>query len=337
MDLIVDQFGAYLGKHSERLQVTKGKEKLAEAPLLNLDTVLVTGRGISLSADAIELCAERGIPIHFVTTTGRPYASLYAAGLTGTIQTRRAQLAAYHDGRGLAVAKAFATGKIENQASLLRYMARYRKERDPALYKEVRLVATEIRDHLEEIRRLDGGSVDEVRFELLSAEGRAAQRYWAALEKLLLVEVGWTGRETRGATDVVNSALNYGYGIVYTAVERALVLAGLDPYAGFLHVDRPGKPSLVLDVIEEFRQAAVDRTVFGLLNKRVMLELDEAGRLTDASRRTLAEKVLERLNSDERYAGKRYPLKAVIQMQARHLATFLRGDREEYAPFLARW
>jgi CRISPR-associated protein Cas1 len=124
---------------------------------------------------------------------------------------------------------------------------------------------------------------------------------------------------------------------LYPAVERALVLAGLDPYAGFLHVDRPGKPSLVLDLREEFRQAAVDRTVFGLLNKGVKLELDEEGRLTDASRRTLAEKVLERLSSDERYAGKKYPLKMVIQMQARHLATFLRGDRAEYTPFLARW
>jgi CRISPR-associated protein Cas1 len=215
MDLIVDQFGVHLGKHSERLQVTKGKEKLAEAPLLNLDTVLIIGRGISLSADAIELCAERGIPIHFVTATGQPYASLYAAGLTGTIQTRRAQLAAYNDRRGLTVARAFASGKIENQASLLRYMARYRKERDPGLYKEVRLVAAEIRDHLEEIRRLDGESVDDVRFELLSAEGRAAQRYWATLQKLLLVEVEWAGRETRGATDLVNSALNYGYGILY--------------------------------------------------------------------------------------------------------------------------
>ncbi|MER3513307.1 MAG: CRISPR-associated endonuclease Cas1, partial [Chloroflexota bacterium] len=81
---------------------------------------------------------------------------------------------------------------------------------------------------------------------------------------------------------------NYGYGILYGQVERALVLAGLDPYAGFIHVDRPGKPSLVLDLIEEFRQAVVDRTVLGLVNKGVALEQDEEGRLTEGTRRMLA-------------------------------------------------
>src|SRR5438477_161295 len=75
------------------------------------------------------------------------------------------------------------------------------------------------------------------------------------------------GRETRGAVDPLNSALNYGYGVLYAQVEQALILAGLDPYAGFLHADRPGKPSLVLDLIEEVRQTVVDRTVIGLVNR----------------------------------------------------------------------
>src|SRR5579862_1910486 len=95
--LIVDRFGAYLGKHSERLRVLLKKEVLAEEPLLFLAQVLVSGRGVSVSSDAIEACCERGIPVHFISSRGEPYAGLYAAGLGGTVLTRRAQLAAYGD------------------------------------------------------------------------------------------------------------------------------------------------------------------------------------------------------------------------------------------------
>jgi CRISPR-associated protein Cas1 len=91
----------------------------------------------------------------------------------------------------------------------------------------------------------------------------------------------------------VNSALNYGYGILYTQVWGALMNAGLEPFAGFLHVDRPGKPSLVLDVIEEFRQPIVDRAVIAMLTKGVKIETRE-GLLTDESRRTCSRYVLRR-------------------------------------------
>lgn len=337
-ELIVDRFGAMVGLHSERLQVTLKQEVIAEAPLIGLEQVVISGRGISLSANAIAACCEQGIPIHFLSSRGQPYAALYSAGLTGTVQTRRAQLLAYGDGRGLALARAFAEGKIRNQANLLKYMAKYRKETDAALYRELRLVAGEVLSHVIDLDRLKGECVDEVREQILSVEGRAAQKYWAAVKLVVPAELGWPGREGRGARDPLNSALNYGYGILYGQVERALVLAGLDPYAGFIHADRPGKPSLVLDVIEEFRQPVVDRTVLGLVNKGVALEQDEAGRLTEGTRRVLAERVLGRLEeSTERYEGKRHALRVILQMQARHLATYLRGDRARYEPFVAGW
>lgn len=337
--LIVEEFGTFVGKHSERLQVERVKtgEKLVQAPLLHLESVLIATRGASLSTDAIAACAERGIPIHFVSSRGEPFASLYAAGLTGTVETRRAQLLAAGNGKGLTLAKAMAAGKIRNQANLLKYMAKYRKEKDPALYDEVRLLAGEVADHEAEVQRLADDCMDEVRFELLSAEGRAAQKYWEAVGRLLLAEMDWPGRRTQGASDPLNSALNYGYGILYGAVERACVLAGLDPYAGFLHVDRPGKPSLVLDMIEEFRQPVVDRTVLGMVNKGMPVELDDQGRLVPESRRLLAEKVLARLDGPEKYEGKRYALRSIIQMQARHVATFVRGERASYEPFVMSW
>jgi CRISPR-associated protein Cas1 len=339
--LIVDQYGSFVGKHSGRLRVTRQKdgktEKLAEAPLIHLDGVLVTGRGVGLSADAVEACSREGIPIHFLDGRGKHYAALYSAGLTGTVLTRREQLLAYTDRRGLALAKAFAAGKIQNQAGFLRYVAKYRKETDPDLYHTLRERADAVLAHLDELGRLEGDCVDAVRFELLSAEGRAAQRYWEALKQVVPEHYAWPGRKTRGAGDPINNALNYGYGILYGAVEQALVLAGLDPYGGFIHADRPGKPSLVFDLIEEFRQVVVDRTVFGLANKGVSLDLDDKGLLAEKARRTLAEKVLARLEAAERYERKRHALRAILQSQARHVATYVRGDRAEYKPFVARW
>ncbi|MCR4407421.1 MAG: CRISPR-associated endonuclease Cas1 [Anaerolineae bacterium] len=339
--LIVDQFGAFVGKHSGRLRVTHQKdgkaEMLAEAPILHLEQVLITGNGVSLSSDAVLACCEEGIPIYFLSSSGRPYAALYSSGLTGTVQTRRAQLMAYDDTRSLTLARAFASGKIENQAAFLRYVAKYRKETAPDLYRELCRTADEMRANLADLDHLEGTTVDEVRSQVLAIEGRAAQAYWAALQRTVSAEYNWPGRLGRGAKDPVNSALNYGYGILYGQIERAIVLAGLDPYAGFIHVDRPGKPSLVLDLIEEFRVAAVDRVVFGLVGKGVNFEQDEQGLLKEDTRRMLAENVLERLEKPEKYQGKRHLLRAIIQMQARHLATFVRGDRPAYQPFIVKW
>jgi len=345
-NLIVEEFGSFIGKHSERLIVTKGDAKLAQAPLLYLEAVLITGNGVSISADAVRECAERGIPIHFVSGTGSPYASLYSAGLTGTVLTRRAQMEAFRSARGLMLALAFAQGKLRNQANLLKYMGKYRKETAPELFDRLRERAEQILEHARELEQMksfpdvlsgERATIDDWRFDILGIEGRAAQAYWEAVKNVLPAECGWQGREGRGAKDPVNSALNYAYGILYGQIERALVLAGLDPYAGFTHVDRPGKPSLTLDAIEEFRQPVVDRTIFGLVNKGVKIEQDERGYLVEGTRKMIAEKILNRLESAEAYEKKNVPLRVIVQNQARHLATYLRGERTEYAAFAMEW
>lgn len=337
MELIVEGRGTFLGKHQGRLRVTREQKTVEEVPLIHLKQVLIIDSGVSISSDVVRVCSEEGIPIHFLSSRGQPVAALYSAGLTGTVLTRRAQLLAYENHTGVALAKAFVAGKLENQANLLRYMAKYRKETDPVLYEEMMLIAIEMRDYLHELEQLKGDTIEVIREQVLSVEGRAAQHYWATIARLIPPELEWPGRETRGAQDQFNSALNYGYGILYTQVEQALLLAGLDSYGGFLHADRPGKPSLVLDMIEEFRQAVVDRTVIGLVNKRVAIEQDDDHRLSEVTRRKLAEKVLERLESSEMYEKKRQALRFILQSQARHMALFVRGEREQYESFVAGW
>jgi CRISPR-associated protein Cas1 len=179
--LIIDHYGAFLGKHQGRLRVIKDREVLVEAPLLHLEQVLVTSRGVSLSADAVRACCTAGIPIFFLDESGRPYANLYAAGLTGTVLTRREQLLAGADRRGVALAHAFAEGKIANQAGFLRYAAKYRAQTDPALHRQLRQQADRIQDHIQELRQLDGESPAAVREQVLSVEGRRRNsigRHW---------------------------------------------------------------------------------------------------------------------------------------------------------------
>ncbi|HMQ34000.1 MAG TPA: CRISPR-associated endonuclease Cas1 [Chloroflexaceae bacterium] len=337
MDLYVDVRGGFISKHQGRLRVSKERERLQEAPLIHLRQVLVGGGGISISSDAVRACSEEGIPIHFLSPSGTPYASLYSAGLTGTVLTRRAQLRAYDDERGVALARAFTLGKLQNQANLLRYTAKYRKEADPDAYAALTAAAAEVADSLQAARALRGATVDELREALMGIEGRYAARYWGALARLVPGELAWPGRETRGARDPFNQALNYGYGVLYAQVEHTIVLAGLDPYAGLLHADRPGKPSLVLDLIEEFRQAVVDRTLLGQVNRGWAIGRDEDGRLDAETRERIAGRVLERLDSTEPYEGKRQPLRHILQWQARHIAAFVRGDRPGYEPFVMGW
>ncbi|MCK6579481.1 MAG: CRISPR-associated endonuclease Cas1 [Anaerolineae bacterium] len=333
--LIADSFGSHIGKYSERLKITRNGETLAQAPLLHLQSLHITSRGISISADALEACCERGIPVHFLDSQGSPYANIYAAALTGTVRTRREQLRAYDDERGALLGVAIARGKIENARITLKYFAKSRRdtEQGAALLE----AENDLIEPLAALDRLDRLHIDDLRPHILAVEGRAARCYWDAVGHILPTEYGWTGRTTRGATDPVNSLLNYGYGILYSQIERALVLAGLDPFAGFVHADRPGKPSLVLDLIEEFRQTVVDRVVVGLVSRRFGVEQDEHGRLTEDVRRKYAEHILDHLESKVKVQGERCTLRHVIQTQARHLASALRGESAAYVPYRAEW
>lgn len=355
--LTLTEFGLFVGKVSERAVVKKGRETLSEHPLIDLEQILVAGKGITLSTDLIAECTERGIPITFIDFSGKPYAKLVSPALTATVKTRREQLMAYHDERGVEAAKRFATGKIRNQINLLRYAGKYRKAKQPAMFQAMEALTGEMHALLKQLETVQAPSIDEIRPTLLNLEGRAAACYWEGVQQLLPKGL-FEQRTGRGAQDPVNSLLNYGYGILYSQVWTALTLAGLEPFAGFLHVDRPGKPSLVLDFIEEFRQPVVDRVVIALLNRGFSVEWElpnadeleeqhapkpdaapsqeEQRRLSAATRKTFAQKILARLDEPEPFERKRYKLKNIIQAQARHLATFLRKEGD-YKPFVLRW
>jgi CRISPR-associated protein Cas1 len=313
----------------------RARPEQVELPFFQVSEIVVAGSGISISTDLIEACCERGIRLSFLSAAGQPFAMLSSPMLTATVLTRREQMAAYGDGRGLELAKAVVRGKLGNQAALLKYFGKYLKGADPVAFEQLEAAVRAIAKGRRELEQVSGERVDEARSALLAIEGSAGRHYWGGVKTLLAGHASFETREHRGAPDLVNSALNYGYGILYTHVWGALMNAGLEPFAGFLHVDRPGKPSLVLDLIEEFRQPVVDRAVIALFTKGIRLETRE-GLLTDDSRRTVGGAVLERLEGETIFRGRRHRMKSVIQIQARNVATFLRGG-EAYRPFSFKW
>lgn len=332
--LVISDFGTYLGKRSERAWVKRSDGTEEEYPLFRLGEIVIAKQGVSISADLIADAVRRGIRISFLDFRGEPYAMLSSPFLTATAVTRRAQLGAYHSEKGVEFGRTMVRGKLRNQANLLKYSAKYLRAKDEEGYRAVSEVAREIGQSEKKAAQIQGRCVSEVREVLMGLEGNAGKRYWEGVA-VLLRGYAFEGREHRGATDLVNSLLNYGYGILYSKVWGALLHAGLEPFCGFLHVDRPGKPSLVLDFIEEFRQPVVDRTIFALVNRGVNLKV-EKGLLSPKTRRIVAEKVLDRLEGKASFEGKQYKLKSIIQMQARHLAMFFRGERP-YRCYRFRW
>jgi len=330
--LFVSGFGLFVGKKSERLVVKQGKSICAQVPFLRLQEVVIASRGVSVSSDLIEELCERGIRMGFESGTGKPFALVTSPMLTATVETRRAQFAASSDGRGADLCRWIVAGKLRNQEKLLRYFG---KSRSGDVRSALEKTAAALKRLRQSALAVQGASADEVRGPLMGLEGTGGRRYWEQIGNLLPEELGFEGRNHMGARDTVNAALNYGYGMLTTHVWGAVMNAGLEPFAGFLHVDRSGKPSLVLDLVEEFRQPVVDRAVLGWLNKGGQLRM-ERGLLDGKSRENVAARVLQRLVATEAHRGKQHQVRSIVQMQARLAASAVRGTRE-YRPFSFKW
>lgn len=330
--LFVSGFGLFVGKKSERVVVKQGKSVCAQVPLLRLQEIVIASRGVSLSSDLIQSLCERGIRIACLNSSGKPFALITSPMLTATVETRRAQFAAYHSERGAHLCRWIVAGKLHNQEKLLRYFA---KNRDGESARALDNCAASLRRLRRSALATQGSTPEDVRAELMGLEGAGGRLYWQQIGNMLPDELGFENRSHRGSTDCVNAALNYGYGILTAHVWGAVMNAGLEPFAGFLHVDRSGKPSLVLDLMEEFRQPVVDRAIFSWLNKGGRLTMQN-GMLDPASKENVASRVLLRLVATEQHRGKQHQVRSIIQMQARLAASAVRGHRA-YRAFSFKW
>lgn len=327
MHLIIDEYGTFIGKKENRFEIRRqGKTEEFSADLIKQ---IIISSASSISTDAIKLAMENGIDIVYLGKFGEPKARIYPCRLGGTTLTRKKQLEAYFSGKGLILAKKFIEAKIENQANLLKSLAKTREN------KEIRDKANKILDFSSNLESISG-SLDEARESLLGIEGYSASEYFSALSIILPVQ-----KRERNAQDYFNILLNYGYGILYSEVERACILAGLDPYFGFLHTDRYGKPSMVLDLIEEFRAPIVDRAVINLFVKKQVKDDDfeKVGDkliLSKSGKKKIIEAVMERLNNKTESENKEKRILNIIVGQARKAAKFVLEESENYGPFVMR-
>jgi CRISPR-associated protein Cas1 len=342
--IFLDDFGIFLGRKRNRF-IVKREGETKEVVADDVDSIICCSSGVAMSASALDLAIQNKVQVVFARYSGWPYAVLMPASMTGSVRARREQFIAYNDERGFVLAKKFITGKLVNQASILKLMAKNRRQTDSALAERLYRAGKAIDEAAEKIDREYGLNIDEKRQQLMNWEAEGARYYWDSIRQILPAELNFKGRETRGAHDPFNAMLNFGYQtILFPEVWKAVSYAGLDFYAGYLHADRSGKPSLVLDLMEEFRQQVVDRTLITLLTKNVIkpdeilaTEAVEEGRvLSKGVVKALLTSLQERLDTVVMFDGQRGPVKSFVHHQARRVVRYLLREAD-YTPFCLGW
>lgn len=306
---------------------TKSSEK-QEIPLINLDQIVIATSGVWFSSKLVRKLVEHGVDLVILDSRGRPIGRVYPPFVNRTVETRRSQYLAYSTHRGVHVAKEIVYAKLANQSSLLKKYYYYTG------IQELREASGRISNIALRIRELEGATVD-LKEKLRVLEAEAARVYWSSYAMLLPRELGFESRD-HDSMDFVNVSLNYAYGVLYGECWKALVLAGLDPYAGFIHEDRSGKPVLVFDFVEMFRFAA-DSVVLVLFRRGWKPSLSN-GLLDYESRRRLIESILDFLENTKTSYIDEAPvsLRQAIKKTALALASYLRGEGV-FVGYVHRW
>ena len=335
-NLVVTTPGHFVGKRGERIVVMSKQRILSELPAIKLTGLTLSERGVSISGDVIELCMRKEIYVHFVDGLGKIIAVVSPpGGSSGELSLL--QITERDTERGLTLAKMFVLGKVKNQFALLKYYFKYPVNRENGFGKIYLERKQCLNDIIGKIKKADGFSHAETfRQQLMGLEGVFGASYWEVVGHLFRNGVQFSGRVRHGAADLVNAALNYGYGVLYGNCFNAIIKAGLNPMAGFLHSYQAGKPTLVYDLVEEFRAFAVDRGIFTLFNRGEKLEQGEDGLLTTETRKKVAKSVIDRLSSEVCFQGHRRTLHEVIREQACNVKKHL-SEKTQYHPFLGRW
>jgi CRISPR-associated protein Cas1 len=340
MKLVISNFGVFLGRKGERFVVkdmSGGKDEFNAA---DIEEIHLLSPRSTVSTSAVRLALRRGVLVVYGRRDGWPIGFTVPAVLTGTVKTRREQYRAYNDFRGVELAKSFARSKTFNQACHLRLLAKNRRNRDPETASSLYEKADKILEYSRSIEMVDGSSIDQVREVIVNKEAEAARLYWSSIASILPPELGFQGRVTRGAEDPFNMLLNYGYkAFLFTEVWKAVFYSGLDPYAGYLHTDRSGRPSLVLDLMEEFRQEAIDRVLLALVNRgqlKAETIIGKDGRLDRGVSMLVFKTLNEKLDEYVIHGRGRLRLRDAIMLQARTVARYLLGDIPVYTPYTMR-
>ncbi|KIY23614.1 type I-C CRISPR-associated endonuclease Cas1c [Mesobacillus subterraneus] len=334
--LFITQPDVYLSLDGDNIVLLKEKEQLGRLPLHNLEAINSFGY-TGASPALMGYCAEKNISIVFFTMNGRFLARVIGKS-RGNVVLRKKQYRISDDEVVSAkVARNFIVGKIFNHKWILERITRdYPLRVDVSQFKEVSKQLSEIIIQVrncEDLERLRG------------LEGQAAISYNKVFNQMILQQkedFSFQFRSRRPPTDNVNAMLSFAYTLLSNDMAAALEGVGLDAYVGFLHRDRPGRASLALDLMEELRGVYADRFVLSLINKKIVSKDDfhqkENGAVImtdDARKRFLgAWQSRKQEKITHPYLGEKISWGLVPHVQSLLLARFLRGDLDEYPPFL---
>ena len=334
--LFVSTPGTYLAREGDTVLIRRDHETAKRQPIIGLGGIVCIGQ-VSCSPPLMQLCAENDVPISFVSERGDFYARVQGP-VSGNVLLRREQFRRADDPVGSGrLAKAFVSAKIANGRNVLLRAAREHSDTESA-----RKLSRAAESMAEQLRRVqETTEVDVIR----GIEGIAAQVYFSVFDHLITAQkddFSFHERSRRPPLDYVNALLSYVYTVLTHDVSGALESHGLDPAVGFLHRDRPGRPSLALDIMEEFRPSLADRLVLSLINRRQVqgkgFQTTETGavQMKKETRTTLLKAYHERKQEEihHPYLGETVQIGLLPHIQAQLLARHLRGDLDGYPPFL---
>ncbi len=336
--LFVMTDGAYLAKDGQAVAVRQKKETRLRVPLHNLDGVVCFGR-IGLSPALMGACAEAGVSISLLSEYGRFRAAVVGFSPGNVLLRRQQYRAADDEEASCQVARSVVAGKIANSRTvLMRAVRDGTSGTESCPFSET---IAKMAGHLEMIRCCE--SLAEVR----GVEGESARAYFGVFDHLLSAgkpDFSFAGRVRRPPTDPVNALLSFLYTILTHDARSACESVGLDAAVGFLHRDRPGRPSLALDLMEEFRSFLVDRLVLSLINRRQVAAsgfkktASGAVEMNDKTRKAVLAAYQKRKQDTitHPFLGEKTTVGLLVHLQARLLARHLRGDLDAYVPFIWR-
>ncbi len=329
--LYVTEQGAYVGRDKGRIQVARDGEALASVRMIDVSQVCVYGN-VQVSTQLLREMMAREIPVCFFSYGG------WFAGITqglpsGHVELRRRQVAMAHQG-GLAISRRIVEGKIRNSRTLLRRNAR---DRPTATIESLKALAQQASA---------SGSIAS----LLGTEGAAARLYFESFPAMLRADrslpgrpFNFEGRNRRPPLDPVNCLLGYAYSLLVKDLTVTSFAVGFDPYIGFYHRPRFGRPALALDLAEELRPLIAESVVLNLINNGEIRESDFVVRaggvaLTTAGRKTVLAAYERRLSTELRHPtfGYKVTYRRAMEVQARLLAAHLLGEVPEYVPITTR-
>ena len=327
---------AYLALEGENVVIQKGGEELRRIPLHNLDGIAVFGY-TGASPALMGACAERGVALTFLTMHGR-FLARVCGQEHGNVLLRKEQYRVSDDEeKSAAISKGILTGKLFNSRWVVE-----RAIRDYALRIDAEKLKHVSENLAEALKKLQAARTLE---EIRGVEGEAATQYFSILDDLTLQQKEqffFQSRNRRPPMDNVNALISFVYTLLAHDTASALETVGLDPYVGFLHRDRPGRISLALDLMEEFRSILADRFVLTLINTRQVngkgfIKKEDGAVLMDDDTRKIILTAWQKKKQEEithPLLGEKMEWGLVPYSQALLLARYLRGDLDAYPPFL---